>query len=67
MEHYEQIAQRLDHLAELHEQLADVFDLLPNQKHAEGDHALAEAERRSAETCLRVAASIRTRLQERST
>jgi uncharacterized membrane-anchored protein YhcB (DUF1043 family) len=64
-EHYELMAELLDHLAQKHQELAELLAATTNPKHAEGDHALAEAERTSAETCDRVAAAIRTRLTER--
>jgi hypothetical protein len=63
MDHYEEITKRFEYLGELHHELAELLELLPDPKHAASDHALAEAEERSAETCRRVAASIRTRLK----
>jgi hypothetical protein len=58
------IAKLLDHLAEKHDELADLLESSTDPKHAVGDKALAEAERKSASTCARVAASIRSRLTD---
>jgi hypothetical protein len=63
MGHYERIIKLLDHLAEKHQELAELFEASVDPKHAEGDKALAEAERKSASTCERVAASIRSRFR----
>ena len=63
-DHYEEVIRRLDVLAKLHGELADLLDTAPNLTHAGSDHSLAKAERTSAATCVRVAATIRTRLFE---
>ena len=64
VEHYERIAEFLEHLAESHSKLAELFALCPDSDHTEGDRALADAEKKSAETCRRAAASIRSRFVE---
>jgi len=64
LEHYQRIAEFLEDLAESHGKLAELLAVCPASDHADGDRALAEAEIRSAETCRRVAASIRSRFVE---
>ena len=63
MEYYEDIAERFEQLGELHDALAALLALSSNPKHGETDHALGEAEQTTADTCRRVAASIRSRLR----
>jgi hypothetical protein len=60
---YQQIVKLLEHLAEKHTELAELFDTVPNPEYAEGDRASAHSERLTANRCSRVATSIRTRLR----
>src|SRR5262249_26439035 len=59
---YQQIAMLLDHVAEKHKLIADLFDTLPDPQYAENDEASADSERLFAHEAARVAASIRVRL-----
>jgi hypothetical protein len=63
----ERIARLFDHLGEKHNEVAELLQSSTDPKHAHGNKALAKAERISARTCVRVAASIRTRLNEEGT
>ena len=65
MDLYEKIARLFDLLAAKHAEVADLLESSTNLKHAESDRRLADAERVSASTCARVAASIRSRLTEK--
>jgi hypothetical protein len=59
---YQQIATLLEHVAEKHRLIADLFDTLPDPQYAEKDEACADSERLFAHESARVAASIRVRL-----
>ena len=61
---YKQIAKLLDLLTEKHQALAELFDTIPDPAYTEGDQALAHSERLAADSCARLASSIRSRIRK---